>query len=140
MKKLAKSAAILIGLLMFSSAYCDELPPVSKVSSAIVNSAKKSILGENGKFPYKTADGTELTNISANSNNIIFEYKIPADSQTLPVQDLSDYFRVQLKDEFCNKQDVVNVLSFYDIRFLFRFQYSDDRNVPATLSIKEICQ
>lgn len=140
MKNLVKLIVPVSGFIVFSFGYCNELPSVTKVSSTIVDSAKKSILGEKGKFPFKTKDGTEITNISYNSNNIVFEYKIPTDSQTILAQDLAEELRIRFNQEFCGHQDFIDVLNYYDIRFLFRFQYTDNRNVPAMLSINDICK
>lgn len=140
MKTMVKLAIIFWGILLLSTAYSVEPPSVDKISKALVDSAKKSLLGPKGKFPVKIDGGMEITNISSTSNNVVFEYRVPTDSQSLSTENLTDNIRVGLNNLFCSKQDVINVLRAYDIRFLFRFLYTDDRNVPATLSIDEICE
>lgn len=140
MKTMVKLAIIFWGILLLSTAYSVEPPSVDKISKALVDSAKKSLLGPKGKYPVKIDGGMEITNISSTSNNVVFEYRVPTDSQSLSTENLTDNIRVGLNNLFCSKQDVINVLRAYDIRFLFRFLYTDDRNVPATLSIDEICE
>ncbi|SCB85649.1 hypothetical protein GA0061081_10285 [Gilliamella bombicola] len=56
------------------------------------------------------------------------------------MEDIIKGIRLGLNAQFCDKQDVIDVLRAYDISFLFRFQFTDDRIVPATLSIDNICQ
>lgn len=141
MRNLFKLIVLGAGVMFFSSVYSNnDLPLVNKVSLAIVESAKRSLLGEKGKFPFKTEDGTEITNISYNSNNILFEFNITSDSQTILAQHIAEDLRMRFNQEFCHNEDLINVLNYYDIHFLFRFKYTDHRNVPAILSIKEICQ
>lgn len=140
MRNLVKLMALLSGIIVFSPVYSDDdIFSVDKVSSAIVESAKSSLLGKKGKFPFKTADGTEITNISYNSNNILFEFKIPSDSQTILAQYLTEDLRIRFNQEFCHNENLINVLNHYDIRFLFHFEYTDHRIVPAILSMNEIC-
>lgn len=140
MRNLVKLMVLLSGIMVFSPVYSDDdMLSVDKVSSAIVESAKSSLLGKKGKFPFKTVDGTEITNISYNSNNILFEFKIPSDSQTILAQYLAEDLRIRFNQEFCHNENLINVLNHYDIRFLFRFEYTDHRIVPAILSMNEIC-
>ncbi|MCO6550593.1 MULTISPECIES: hypothetical protein [Gilliamella] len=140
MKKLMKLAVLLSALFTISNAYSAELPPSANITKAFADSAKRSILGEGGEFPVKVDAGYEITNIFGNLNNIVFEYNMPTDSQSVSIVDITENIRLGLNAQFCNKQDVIEVLRAYDIRFLFRFQFNDDRNVPATLSIDEICK
>ncbi|OCG02862.1 hypothetical protein [Gilliamella sp. wkB112] len=140
MKKNVKLAVLFSGILICSTAYSAEPPSVDKISKALVDSAKKSLLGEKGKFPLKLDGGMEIINITSTSNNVVFEYTVPTDSQSVPTENLTENIKVGLNNLFCGKQDMVNVLRAYDIRFLFRFLYTDNRNVPATLSIDEICE
>ena len=140
MRNLIRLIALLSGIIMFSPVYSDEnLPSVNDVSSAIVESAKRSLLGEKGKFPFSTKDGTEITNISYNSNNILFEFKIPSDSQSILAQYLTEDLRIRFNKEFCHNENLINVLNHYDISFIFRFEYTDNRTVPGMLSMNEIC-
>ncbi|MCO6537738.1 MAG: hypothetical protein J6569_05625 [Gilliamella sp.] len=140
MKKLMKLVVLLSALFTISNAYSAELPPSANITKAFADSAKRSILGEGGEFPVKVDAGYEITNIFGNLNNIVFEYNMPTDSQSVSIVDITENIRLGLNAQFCNKQDVIEVLRAYDIRFLFRFQFNDDRNVPATLSIDEICK
>ncbi|OCG42267.1 hypothetical protein A9G29_00005 [Gilliamella sp. Fer2-1] len=140
MKKRINLAVLLSSFLMISNAYSAELPSSANITKAFADSAKRSILGEGGKFPIKTEAGYEVTNIFYNLNNVVFEYSMPTDSQSVSIVDITEGIRLGLNAQFCSKQDVVDVLRAYDIRFLFRFQFNDDRNVPATLSIDEICE
>ncbi|KDN10855.1 hypothetical protein GAPWKB30_0490 [Gilliamella apicola] len=135
-----KLAVLLSALFTISNAYSAELPPSANITKAFADSAKRSILGEGGEFPVKVDAGYEITNIFGNLNNIVFEYNMPTDSQSVSIVDITENIRLGLNAQFCNKQDVIEVLRAYDIRFLFRFQFNDDRNVPATLSIDEICK
>ncbi|OCG24635.1 hypothetical protein A9G11_03000 [Gilliamella sp. wkB108] len=145
MKKIVKLAVLFLGVLTFSFAYGAKSKPATTpsagtISKALADSAKKSLLGDKGKFPLKIDEGMEVTNISAVDKIVVFEYNIPTDSQSKPTVDLIENLRAGLNSQFCSKQDIVNVLRAYDIRFLFRFQYTDNRNVPSTLSIDEICE
>lgn len=135
-----KLVVLLSALFTISNAYSAELPPSANITKAFADSAKRSILGEGGEFPVKVDAGYEITNIFGNLNNIVFEYNMPTDSQSVSIVDITENIRLGLNAQFCNKQDVIEVLRAYDIRFLFRFQFNDDRNVPATLSIDEICK
>lgn len=135
-----KLAVLLSALFTISNAYSAELLPSANITKAFADSAKRSILGEGGEFPVKVDAGYEITNIFGNLNNIVFEYNMPTDSQSVSIVDITENIRLGLNAQFCNKQDVIEVLRAYDIRFLFRFQFNDDRNVPATLSIDEICK
>jgi len=144
MKKIVKLAVLISSLLVFSIANAapkntDKNNAVA-VTKALADSAKRSLLGDKGKFPLTVEAGYEVTNISANINNVVFEYKMPSDSQNTPLDDFMENVRLGLNSQFCDKPDVVNVLKTYDIRFIFRFQFTDNRNIPTTLSIKEICE
>ena len=142
MKKVVNLAVLLSSLFMFTTANAAEVDKNTgvKVTKALADSAKRSLLGEKGKFPIQVEAGYEVTNITANLNNVVFEYKMPSDSQNTPLDDFMENVRLGLNSQFCDKSDVVNVLKTYDIRFIFRFQFTDERNIPTTLSIKEICE
>ena len=142
MKNVVKLAVMLSSLFMFTTANAAEADKTTgvKVTKALADSAKRSLLGEKGKFPIQVEAGYEVTNITANLNNVVFEYKMPSDSQNTPLDDFMENVRLGLNSQFCDKSDVVNVLKTYDIRFIFRFQFTDERNIPTTLSIKEICE
>ncbi|OCG17589.1 hypothetical protein A9G24_02940 [Gilliamella sp. App6-5] len=140
MKKRIKLAALFSAFFMISSAYSAELPLSANITKAFADSAKRSILGEGGSFPVKVEAGYEVTNIFYNLNSVVFEYNMPTDSQSASMEDITEGIRLGLNAQFCDKQDVIDVLRAYDIRFLFRLQFTDNRNVPATLSIDEICQ
>ena len=142
MKKVVNLAVLLSSLFMFTTANAAEADKNTgvKVTKALADSAKRSLLGEKGKFPIQVEAGYEVTNITANLNNVVFEYKMPSDSQNTPLNDFMENVRLGLNSQFCDKSDVVNVLKTYDIRFIFRFQFTDERNIPTTLSIKEICE
>lgn len=142
MKKVVNLAVLLSSLFMFTTANAAEVDKNTgvKVTKALADSAKRSLLGEKGKFPIQVEAGYEVTNITANLNNVVFEYKMPSDSQNTPLNDFMENVRLGLNSQFCDKSDVVNVLKTYDIRFIFRFQFTDERNIPTTLSIKEICE
>ncbi|OCG66291.1 hypothetical protein A9G39_06695 [Gilliamella sp. Imp1-6] len=140
MKKLMKLVVLFSAFFMISSAYSTDLPPSANITKAFADSAKRSILSEGGEFPIKMDGGYEITNIFSNPNSIVFEYNMPTDSQSVTIGDITEDIRLGLNAQFCNNQDVIKVLRAYDIQFLFRFQFNDDRNVPATLSIDEICE
>ncbi|MWP62929.1 hypothetical protein [Gilliamella sp. Pas-s25] len=140
MKKRIKLAVLVSAFFMISSAYSAELPSSANITKAFADSAKRSILGEGGTFPVKVEAGYEVTNIFYNLNSIVFEYNMPTDSQSASIEEITKGIRLGLNAQFCDKQDVIDVLRAYDISFLFRFQFTDNRNVPATLSIDEICQ
>lgn len=140
MKKRIKLAVLVSAFFMISSAYSTELPPSANITKAFADSAKRSILGEGGTFPIKVEAGYEVTNIFNNLNSIIFEYNMPTDSQSTSMEEITEGIRLGLNAQFCDKQDVIDVLRAYDISFLFRFQFTDNRIVPATLSIDGICQ
>ncbi|MWN05694.1 hypothetical protein [Gilliamella sp. Pas-s95] len=140
MKKRIKLAALFSAFFMISSAYSAELPPSANITKAFADSAKRSILGEGGTFPVKVEAGYEVTNIFYNLNNVVFEYNMPTDSQSASMEEIIEGIRLGLNAQFCDKQDVIDVLRAYDISFLFRFQFTDNRIVPATLSIDNICQ
>lgn len=144
MQTKVKLVVLLLGSLMFSSVYSVEpnveTPPEDSISKILADSAKRSLLGDNDQFPIKIEGGMEIANISSNSNYVVFEYNVPTDSQSMPVGDIVTKIGAGLNKQFCDKQDVVNLLHTHDIHFLFRFKYTDDRNVPATLTIDEICE
>ena len=142
MRNVVKLAVMLSSLFMFTTVHAAEVDKNTgvKVSKALADSAKRSLLGEKGKFPIQAEAGYEVTNITANLNNVVFEYKMPSDSQNTPLNDFMENVRLGLYSQFCDKSDIVNVLKTYDIRFIFRFQFTDDRNIPTTLSIDEICE
>lgn len=140
MQNMLKLTLLLLGSLMFSSAYSVEPPSEESISKGLADSAKRSLLGDNGKFPIKIEGDMQITNISSNSNYVVFEYDMPTDSQSMPIDNIVANIGAGLNKQFCDKQDVVNVLRTYDIHFLFRFNYTDNRNVPATLTIDEICE
>ncbi|WP_085247946.1 hypothetical protein [Gilliamella mensalis] len=140
MKKRIKLAVLVSAFFMISSAYSTELPPSANITKAFADSAKRSILGEGGTFPIKVEAGYEVTNIFNNLNSIIFEYNMPIDSQSASMEEITEGIRLGLNAQFCDKQDVIDVLRAYNISFLFRFQFTDNRIVPATLSIDGICQ
>lgn len=135
-----KLVVLFSAFFMISSAYSIDLPPSANITKAFSDSAKRSILGEGGEFPIKMDAGYEITNIFSNPNSIVFEYNMPTDSQSVSIGEITEDIRLGLNAQFCNNQDVIEVLHAYDIRFLFRFQFNDERNVPTTLSIDEICK
>lgn len=139
MKQVIKLAILFLCFAIFSNVHASETDNAAEISKALADSAKKSLLGDEGKFPLKVKSDYEITNISANNNNVVFEYKMPTDSKNTALNEFIENVRLGIKGQFCDKSDVFNVLNTYDIGFIFQFEFSDKRKIPVTLSIKEIC-
>lgn len=139
MKQVIKLAILFLCFAIFSNVHASEMDNAAEISKALADSAKKSLLGDEGKFPLKVKSDYEITNISANNNNVVFEYKMPTDSKNTALNEFIENVRLGIKGQFCDKPDVFNVLNTYDIGFIFQFEFSDKRKIPVTLSIKEIC-
>lgn len=139
MKRFLRLALLFSWIFTISYAYSAQLPPVTNITKGLADSAKNSLLGPKEKFPVKVEGGYEVANIFSYLNYVIFEYNMPTDSQSMSISDFSENIRQGLSDQFCDKPDVIDALRLYDIRFLFRFKFTDNRNIPSTLSIDEIC-
>lgn len=140
MLKIVKLSILLTSFLFCLSAYSAHSSEDENISKALADSAKKSLLGEKGEFPITIGGDMKITNISSNNNIVVFEYEVPTDSQSQSMDGIVSNIKVGLHNQFCDKQDVIDVLNTYDIHFLFRFFYRDNRIVPALLSINEICE
>ncbi|TEA28027.1 hypothetical protein [Candidatus Schmidhempelia bombi] len=105
----------------------------------LAEGAKRNLLSIYGKFPIKLDNVSQLTDITSSKQNIIYDYNVTMESGLLTSEILAEALKESQKDSVCSVPVFVQTFKENDLRFLYRYQFSDKKIIPVTLSIDDMC-
>lgn len=138
MKKIFKIGLLVACCAVFSSV-CYANTNQDASAKMIADGAKKSLLKQYKKFPIKLDNFSSLTDITSDKQYVVYDYKILMPSDNFTTEILSGVLKTTLKGQVCTSQVFMDTFKEYDLRFLYRYQFSDTKTITITLSVDEIC-
>lgn len=133
------------GLFFVAASFAETTPPKAtmtgeNIASVFAEKGRSFLLQQNKTFPIKIDNLTYLTNLSSDKNTIVYDYTVAIASDIFSKEDMTNNLKKEAKANSCPNKTLVAVSKKYDIHFLHRYQFDDNKTVPILLSIEELCE
>lgn len=134
----SKRALLLLACMLFSSLAWSATNS-NGVAGELARLTKQQFQKQHGNFPIKINDKTSLTNVSADGQNIIYDYFYNDSSKKYTPEMLGLYVQMTFDKESCKNDNFVSLFQDYDLQFVYRYTFKDKKHMFVAFSIDDVC-